>query len=417
MIFVGAAVLILLGMSVLGSDGRWGRGVRGAVSELRADQPGGVRGRLSAAAEGARLGWRDKTPSTRRTVGKTPPQDTLLSGVLRRLVDLSERGVRAIKDAVSGPHEDTSQDSRAQMLLVDADGRGRYVDVDETDPYPDLEPGQRLHHLGQNGEALPEPWTYDDQQEERAASGATEPLTEEIGGDVFLTLTCCELSCSTSRIFRAAREGRGGLSWEVIKANWLIVDEATGDGWCPQHRPDKDTYTPYDADSPETRAFMERALQAKLAHLERFDPEATDPVASRSHEGDTTMTAPTTQQAGSIENLNDYKRYLTGALTAVQAELDDAQAGVRRHQALATSIAEGASRLIALEVDRQTVAEAMRVADQAQVAKERSQELAKALADAADALTVALDGCNRHSTAQDIHDAGLLAKKPAYNGS
>ena len=43
--------------------------------------------------------------------------------------------------------------------------------------------------------------------------------------------------------------------------------------YLPEHRPDKATYTPYDPDDPddpETRAFIERVLEARLARLERF---------------------------------------------------------------------------------------------------------------------------------------------------
>lgn len=180
--FLLLAVLCLLLLSAF-TDGQLGRGVRGALSGLSSDDAGGVRDRVSATAEGARLGWGDKTPSTRRTVGKTPPQDSLLSGVLGRLSGLFSRGVRAVRDRVSGEPADAS-DSRPKSTIMVAEpgGVGWYENHYDGDPWPTLEPGQQVYNVDPaTQKATPVGWTYDDQQDSTDADGATQPIPAAAG--------------------------------------------------------------------------------------------------------------------------------------------------------------------------------------------------------------------------------------------
>jgi hypothetical protein len=318
------------------------------------------------------------------------------------------------------------------MLLVRPDGTAEHIAWDESSWLPRLRPGERIHWLDRFGaidDSIGSPITYDDQMPGGFDHNAdisdladeSEPDTLPTGW-LSMTLSCMDPFCGAAQTFRAPYDSRAGLSWEVIKANWLIVDDSNGSGWCPEHRPDKATYTPYDPNDPETRAFIERVLEAKLARLERFDtPDAAIRPAAEQHEGDG-MTHPSNgsghgSTAGAIENLPDYRRYLAAALTRALGELEDAQAGAQRHRDQAVSIAEGVSRLIALKADPATVAEGNRVAEQAQMAAEASTKLATQLSELVDSIKAAIDGARRHDQVQESHDSGVHLDREAYQGA
>lgn len=132
--------------------------------------------------------------------------------------------------------------------------------------------------------------------------------------------------------------------------------------------------------------------------------------------GDNPAWTPTPPAAG-VENLNDYRRLLAATAGAVLAELQDALACAQRHQDLAASITAGMDLLDSLGVDAATRDEGSRLADAALAAKDTGWELVEALTALMWAAQTAATAAARHDTAQDIHAAGLLADRGAYDGA
>lgn len=419
------AGLVLLGLSAL-SDGQWGRGVRGAVRAASGQDAGGVRDRLSAAGSGWLSGRSDRSPSTRRTVGRTPPADTLLSGVLGKLSGLSGRAVRAVRDKVSGQR----QDSRTQMLLVDPDGQARYVDVGMGEPYPVLQPGQRLHHLGLHG-ALTEPWTYDDQQAEQAREAAT------FAPSRFEPTHACGY-CKDTKHWPGENDtcpwctGALSLVYSERHPNGEVYGHQIG--WTPGDRiPDSingfRVMDPKSGDSTssvtadELRSMSEQATQPIPAANAAGTPEGESNVSEEQHRMNVEMANNALRQmvakdaVRAFENLPSYERFLTDTRDKVLGDMEDAKSGVQRHVQLSTSVGDGMSRLAALRVDVATIAEGGRVAEHAAVVRDRSTALAAALADLDSTVQAALAGLKRQQPAQELANSSVLAERPAYDGA
>lgn len=133
--------------------------------------------------------------------------------------------------------------------------------------------------------------------------------------------------------------------------------------------------------------------------------------------GDKPVWAPAPAMPAAIENLNDYRRLLTATAGTVLAELQDALASAQRHQDLAATVTAGMDLLDSLGVDAAARDEGLRVADAALAAKDAGWELVEALTALMWAAQTAATAVARHDTAQDIHTAGLLADRGAYDGA
>lgn len=406
--FLIVPVLILLGVSVV-SDGQWGRGVRGAVRQGVSGVRGqGVRGGLAGVRSGWLSGVKDTSPSTRRTVGKTPPKDTVLSGVLGKLSGLSSRGVRAVRDRVSGRSKDTDR----PLLLMRPDGTSEYVNIGDNFGEVNLKPGERIVNLDRFGATGETAWDYEDQQEVADFSPSRFEPSHACG------------YCKDTKRWPSQEEGdtcpwcTGALSLLYSRREPNGEVYAHQIAWTPGDRipESEDGFRVMDPATGDSTGRVTAAELAQMADIWPTEPIPAVPAAVPTHEGVTPMTAPT-QQAGAIETLPDYRRYLAAALDRALGELEDAQAGAKRHRDQAVSIAEGVSRLIALKADPATVGEGNRVAEGAQLAAEASTKLAGQLADLVSAIQAAIAGARRHDQVQESHDSGVHLDREAYQGA
>lgn len=411
LLLIAGLVALLLVSSA--SDTRWGRGVRGAARGVSSKDGGGLRDRVSSGRAGFTSGWKDTRPQGHRQ-GHPRGQRTLLqnlSGWVRGRVP-SGRCPHCRRTDQQCPWCRYGEDG--DTWLIREPGRpDRHEAADRSDDgtFPRVGRGAQMwlvdrrtlqstpfsdHYSGQ-------PWQlHDPDYEPVLRLGYTAPA---VGGQDVESVHGWAPGDPTPR---------NADGFDVIDPKTgQVTGHLSGDDLDHMSAEAAELYPTQSADD-----VVAGGLRARLAHLDQFDSDPTEPIPP------VTTTAPSTggrmisgMQAGTIENLPAYKRYLSGALTASQAELDDAQTGVQRHQALAASTADGVAVLTALEVDRQTLAEGYRVTEAAQVAKEASQKLAAAVADLVDAVKAAVDGARRTDTAQEVHDAGLLAQKPAYHGA
>lgn len=397
---------VLSGMLLSGAtDSRWGSGVRGALSGVsgRGSDKGvrGVRDRLSAGVSGAASGWREKAAQ----LGRTPRPDTPLS----RLRDRLSEGVRGVRRKVSGQREgdDRTQGwgpdgrSRIQMMIRRPDGQARYVDHWDGDPYPHLEPGEELFHIGEHGQAQPSNWTYEDQQE---AADSAEP-----------TGSVCP-HCHGTRLHPGQPGGRAVAP--DTPCPWCTKDQTVrtelADGTVE--------YSSWWANQPLGSPETYEAIGARVSIEDRETGALTEYTRPRQStggtEGDhdmTTTESPTT--AGADMTLPQYRQFLQATKTRALSEHEDAQALQQRLAQWSHTVREATEGFAAMHADPQTVREGHEVAEWAHISKEVVLNATRLLNELTEKIQAALDGLRRHDMVQEAHNSGVHLDRTAYDGA